>query len=354
MSNILSLNAKIAGLRKGIFTEDDYKHIMSLIHKKDLLTYLSTNPLYQGIFDEFEDVQSHLESDFFITHVGRYGFEHMIVKSEIKILSKLKFYSSKELKDLISSFILRYEAEDLKLYLSSVNSEEKINPDVQIYTSENSKYLDHEKIIKAKNKKEIMDTLVGTPFLRLLSTVADEEEYKSHFHVQMLLDNLYFREIEKSSSKFSTEDRNIIQNYFFSIADIYNIQWILRAKKYYGLSNEEIYNYSIKVGKVVKGELLKKLVYANSAKELMELLHGTKYEDIVNQAKSISQLYRNQRKNLLSDVDSKHLNYQANISTLVRFIADLENQNKNIIMISQAQKYSKANTAFLKDLLIIV
>lgn len=351
MDNYSALNGKLGFLRKGFLERKEYEEIFRLEKKEELIAYLSNNPLYKDQISEYRDHEDYYAGLLYNRYAKRYGFEFLINKSEVFILHKIKPFISVFHRDLIEALILKYEIEDLKLILRKIVEKESMSLEKEMLTYGSSKFIDHHRLSQCTTIQQFLDALVGTPFRHALYNVQDDDVKLKHFHIEMSLDNLYFTEIEKASKKLNSGDRKIVDGYFHTLIDIANIQWILRAKRFYHLTNEEIFNYSIRNGKVFRGERLKQLVYTQSVEEAVAFIRETgkfkafneKYDKDTMFHRINEDFYKKQ--NRLND-------YQNNIGTFLKFYIIFVNQNKNLIRIAEMQKYSLKDKEDIRSYLI--
>ena len=263
----------------------------------------------------------------------------MLRKTEVEILRKLRHFLSGQDKYIVDSMLVRYEFEDIKIILRSIVEKEKIDLEEEtlLYNYEN--HVDYEKLLACESINQAIDMLKNTSFKRAFVGLVDEELQRLHFHVEMNLDALYFAQLRKTYMRLSRVNKEILENYYTSLTDTINIQWIIRAKKYYNLSNEEIYNYTLRYGKYIKGDFLKSLVYSESVDEIIEKIKSTKLSSIFEDFEKQVVTYRNIQ-NYTYAKQFKYLkNYQNNISMCLKLIIQLLIQNENFIRIGESQKY---------------
>lgn len=351
MDNYSALNGKLGYLRKGFLDRNQYEEIILLQKKEELIAYLSKNPLYTDQIKEYGEHADYYAGLLYNRYAKRYGFEFLINKSEVFILHKIKPFISVFHRDLIEALILKYEIEDLKLILRKIVEKESMSLEKEILTYGSSKFIDHQRLSQCTNISQFMDALMGTPFRHALYSIQDEDVLQKHFHIEMSLDNLYFSEIEKASKKLNSKDQKIVDGYFHTLIDIVNIQWILRAKRFYNLTNEEIFNYSIRNGKVFRKERLKQLVYTQNVEEAVQYIRDTgKFKAFEQQFDKDTMFHRinedfYKKQNNLND-------YQNNIATFLKFYIIFVNQNKNLIRIAEMQKYSLKDKEDINSYLI--
>jgi ATP synthase, subunit C len=328
-NNFYALNAKIGVLKKGILKKEDYDKILSFSKREEFLDFISNNPIYKKLIEKNRDKA--------IEH--RYAHEFMLRKTEVEILRKLRHFLSGQDKYIVDSMLVRYEFEDIKIILRSIVEKEKIDLEEEtlLYNYEN--HVDYEKLLACESINQAIDMLKNTSFKRAFVGLVDEELQRLHFHVEMNLDALYFAQLRKTYMRLSRVNKEILENYYTSLTDTINIQWIIRAKKYYNLSNEEIYNYTLRYGKYIKGDFLKSLVYSESVDEIIEKIKSTKLSSIFEDFEKQVVTYRNIQ-NYTYAKQFKYLkNYQNNISMCLKLIIQLLIQNENFIRIGESQKY---------------
>ena len=327
MSGFNALNAKIGVLRKGLFNSADYEKILSFEKREDIINYIKENLIYKDEMTKmYQDVMNY-----------RYAAEFMVKKTEVDIFRKLEHFLFGEDKKIFSAMLVRYEFEDIKLILRSIVEKENLDleKDTLLYKMEN--HVDYDRLYRCETIGQALDLLKNTAFKRAFFGLADEDVLKLHFHVEMNLDILYFAMVKKVYVKLKPGDKKIIEDYYTSLVDAINIQWIIRAKKYYNLSNEEIFNYCIRFGKYVKGDFLKELVYSAGVDDVIQKISGTKLSKYFSG--EISTAYRDmQAKAYVRQLN--HLkSYQDTISTFLKFIIQLLIQNENLVRISESRKY---------------
>lgn len=330
-NNFHAVNAKIGVLKKGIFNDEDYEKLISFKKREEILNYLKENPIYKYETPKFEEDS--------LNH--RYAMEFMLQKAETDIFIKLKHFLYGQDKYIVEAMLTRYEFEDIKLILRSILEDSHIDLEKDTLLYGFSNHVDYNKLAKCENMNQALEILKGTIYKRAMVFLADEDVSRLHFHVEMKLDGLYFKSLRKAKEKLSSSSQQILENYYSAMLDTMNMQWIIRAKKYYKLSNEEIYNYTLRGGRYIKGDFLKSLVYSETVEEVIEKLNGSKLEKILSDnsdGKIIS--YRNLQAYIYDNQIRKLKSYKNTISTFLKFILQVLIQNENITRISEALKYN--------------
>lgn len=328
--NFNAVNAKIGVLKKGILKKIDYENILSFSKREEIIDYLKNNPLYKEHINYYEEKNVK----------NRYMTEFMIHKTESKVLNKLKYFLFGNEKQVLQTMLLRYEFEDVKIILRSIIEKEKINLKTDTLMYGFSNHVDYDELSKCDSIHTALDILKTTIFRKAVVSLNDEDVLRLHFHVEMNLDSLYFLLIQKAMKKLSKRSYNILNSYYSSITDTMNLQWIIRAKKFYNLSNEEIYNYCLRFGKYIKGDFLKELVYSENYSLVIEKIKNTRFKQIVDSSNSDLISYRDMQAYIFQSQLKKLKNYENTISTFLKFIILVLVQNENITRIAEAKKYN--------------
>lgn len=342
MNNFHSVNAKIGVLKKGLLKNLDYEKILSFEQRHEIIDYLKTNPIYGYEIPLYEERSMK----------NRYDTEFMFNKIEANLLRKLKFFLFGEYKKIIDVLLMKYEFKDIKIILRSIVENEKIDLKRDTIMYKKTKNIDYDKLYSCESFYQALDVLKHTIYRKSIVSLNDDDVFRLHFHVEMKLDSLYFLSMKKIVDKMSKENRNILNIYFSSLIDIINIQWIIRAKKYYNLSNEEIYNYSLRHGNYIKGRLLKELIYTDNVDEIVEKIKLTKLKYIFeNKDIDDAIINLNIKEYIYRDSLKKLKDYNNSISTLLKFIIQLNAQNENLIRIAEANKYQLSKSEVKKYLI---
>lgn len=341
--NFYALNSKIGVLKKGILKSADYDKILSLTNREDFLNYVRNNPIYKDAISE--NMERALEH--------RYTTEFVLKKTEVDIFKKLRHFLYANDKYLADVMLARYQFEDIKIILRSIVEKEKINLEDELLTYGLETFVDYKNLSRCENINQAMDMLRQTQLKRAFANMVDEDVQRLHFHVEMNLDALFFSIARKQYEKLSGESKKILEDYYGSLTDIINIQWILRAKKYYKLSNEEIYSYTLRYGKTVRGDLLKSLVYAERETDVVDILKNTKFANVFVQIESEGITYRNAQNYTYGKQLKQLKSYQNNISTFLKFTIQILIQNENLTRIAEAQKYKLSKEEVMEYLILI-
>jgi V/A-type H+-transporting ATPase subunit C len=147
---------------------------------------------------------------------------------------------------------------------------------------------------RAQSVEGIIKELEGSPYKEPIAALYQRGRTPSLFEIETTLDIYYFKRIWKTVSRYAAKSR--IKEIIAQEADMLNLLWIYRCKKYYSISNEVIYALMLPVHRRLNPEKIRELIEtedfdsaaadikyydfiknagaANYEKELMKILTG--------------------------------------------------------------------------------
>ncbi|MBA3061814.1 MAG: V-type ATPase subunit, partial [Atribacteria sp.] len=232
-----AINTKIRALEKEFLKREDYLNMLKKKSVADVARYLKENISYGKLLGEI-----HLDT------VSRRDLEDILKRNMIKNMDKLIHYFRDDYKDLIRSLYIKYEIEDLKVLARSIFNGKKPET-IEKPLSFLGKYsrVNPKRLFKSRTIRDLIYSLEGSEFFEFLIPLVDGRR-ENLFRFEMALDMGYFNIIQSRRLKISGEDRKMLKEWEGTVADLYNIQWIYRGKKFYNLSPEELLNYTINFG----------------------------------------------------------------------------------------------------------
>ena len=151
------------------------------------------------------------------------------------------------------------------------------------------------------------------------------------------LDEYYFKTVLDSAKKYLTqEDYNITKNFFGTEADVQNIIWIYRYKKYYDFTEEEILGHILPNRRKLRREQIRALSAAN-VEDFRSVVSETRYRllfagDAAQWDSSASDYLRNM---FMSQMRHNRYSFAAIVAYL--FLKEIDIQN--IITIVEGVRY---------------
>lgn len=243
-------NAKSMAMTGNLLKNEDYHQLLHMEDTEEFVEYLRSN--------------TYLSSAFPGTPVKETDVGHLIKKHMLGCIDRLYYFYVDEYRYFFKSLMMRYEVENIKLYLRAFSRREDISllkrhlVYSNVYAS-----VDYGIISKSSDMREFIDSLRGTKYYSQLEGYMNEEPSKMLFYMEMVLDRMYFNQLHQSILHLEKEDRNQILVLYGINVDLLNIQWIYRGRKFFGIASEELFNFTLNNGRRYNFEHLKELCYMN-------------------------------------------------------------------------------------------
>ena len=265
---------------------------------------------------------------------------------------KLSHYFSGAYKKLIKILFMRYEIEDLKVILRSkyVNRSKSEIEDMLAYKNLLNT-VDYDYLLSASDIHELIARLKDSIYYKHIKPFEQTINTEGLFMIENNLDILFHSTLRKFIKKLDPEDMKSISDIIGFEADMLNITAIYRGRKYYNLSPEEIYNYTIYDYYKLKPEIIKKLCYAKDMDEYFDILKDLPYKQIIpmnDNEDFLIEIY--ERASFKKFLDKYMTKFQLNISVLMAFVNLLNIEIRNIVSIVENKKYGAGDTGLIKYL----
>ena len=124
-------------------------------------------------------------------------------------------------------------------------------------------------------------------------------------------------------------------------ADLYNIQWIYRGKKFYNLSPEELLNYTINYGDKLTFTDRKDMCYTKNLEELYRMTINSVYGFLFKEEEKSTNIYMERRINRFMYYKLKALIRKLPMSIIqtIGYVWLLEFETRDIISIIESIRY---------------
>lgn len=270
------VSAKLYALSSELLTPEDYKNLVSQKTVRDVVVYIQSTKMYS-------DTMGNLNPD----EIHRRDLENLLQEDLLKDMKKIFTFFVTFDKNFMHLLFYRYEIENLKLALRNfinrreIKSEEakKIFFDLGVRSS-----VDPVKISNSKNQDEVLDNLSGTPYQEVIRNVFSS--YKKSTAVNLIgvlenaLDSWLFSKIISASKNLGTNDQIVVKELAGERADMIDIERIVRAKLFYDLKPEELYNSLLSFHFRLKPDDLHAMCDAKGIKEVLDALKSGPYAEI--------------------------------------------------------------------------
>lgn len=259
-----AINTKIRVLNGNLLTDEDFINLFKCKSIEELASYLRENTNYEVILKEVN-----------INNIHRRELEQLIKAYVLFQYEKLLHYFNGEYKKLFRSIFMRYEIEDLKLYLRVLSKGEDIEKLVNhtVYPAK-FRVLNYEKLSSSKDIEEFVENLSGTIYYEILKPYLRKEDRRLLFYMEMNLDRFYFQTIKKQGLKLDKLDSKMFEDFLGKNIDLLNLEWIYRGIKYYKLLPEELINYTIEGGYKYNFKDIREFCYLEEDKFIEKVLNS--------------------------------------------------------------------------------
>ncbi|MDI3482127.1 MAG: V/A-type H+/Na+-transporting ATPase subunit [Tepidanaerobacteraceae bacterium] len=325
-----AVNTKIRAMEGDFLKREDY---MNLLQKKtvaDAARYLKERTSYGKLL-----------GDVRIENVSRRYLEDILKRNMIKNIDRLIYYFRDDYRDFIHSLYTKYEIEDLKSLARAVFNGKRPE-DMERPLAFLGKYsgADTAKLFKATSIKGLIYALEGSEFFEILKPLLDGKR-ENLFRFEMALDMGYFSIIQNRVQKVSVEDREVLKKWEGMVADLYNIQWIYRGKKFYKLSPEELLNYTMNFGDKLTFADRKAMCYAKNLDELYRMTMDSGYGFLFKKEEMSRDIYMERRINRFIYYKLRALirKYPMSIIQTVGYVWSFDFEIRDIISIIESIRY---------------
>lgn len=323
-----AINTKIRVLRCKSLDNKDYINLMEKTSVEEQISYLKDHTIYEEdlkeilALDDIEQVETALKAHI----INQYG--------------KLIPYFTDDYRRLFKTILMRYEVEDLKLYLRAMERKEDLNNIWEVsFLKDNYYNLDFNRLKSSANLDEFIENLQGTVYYNALKPYKNEEHSKILFYMEMNLDRLYFKLLKSNSKSLAQVDRVLFEEILGENVDLLNIEWIYRGIKFYNLLPEELINFTLSNGDQFNYEKIKKMCYSDE-QQLKEIVLASRYDFLFDTEKDVD-LYMERRIQRYQYYQSMNAfkNGKLDITLSIAYIHLLEYEMRDIISILEAKRY---------------
>lgn len=324
-----AVNTKIRSMMGDFLKDRHYENMLQKTNVSDIARYLKENTSY-----------SEFLSGLYPDRASRRDIEEALKRNMIKNLDRLMCYFRDNNREFVRCLYLRYEIEDMKV-LARV-----------IFNGENPEHIDRplafigkysravpEELYKSHNLRELIYAMKGTEFFEYLEPILDGKR-ENLFRFEMALDMSYFDIIKRGWGKLSKSDRELLKHWEGMQADLFNIQWIYRGKKFYQLTPEELLNYTINYGDKLSFVKRKAMCYSKNLDELYDIARVAGY-GFLFKTEETRDIYMDRRIKRYIFYQLKALARKAPMSIIqiVAYVLFLEFQIRDIISIIECTRY---------------
>ncbi len=325
-----AVNTKIKVLEREFLNKQNYLDMLKMTSVPEAAGYLKDYTSYQKLFEEIT-----------IETISRRDIEDILIKKMVANIDKLIFYFRDDYRTLVRSFYLKHEIRDLKILARSIfNGENPREIGKPLSFLGKHSEIVPEKLFKAKTVRDLIFLLEGTEFFEYVIPLIDGKR-ENLFRFEMVLDNSYYNITQQKRLNLLSTDRSLIRKWEGLLADLYNIQWIYRGKKFYQLSPEELLNYTINFGDKLSYKDRQRMCYTKSLENLNRLISGSYYGSLFGKEEFSTDIYMERHINrfIYKQLGQLNRKFPHSIIQTIAYIWQLEMEIKDIISIVESIRY---------------
>jgi V/A-type H+-transporting ATPase subunit C len=265
-------NAKVRALRSRRLTAQDRHFLLDARDFSSFLAYLITTS-YGRVLPDLEEKKT--DPGILERRLAR-----SLMEDYAKVARSLRGQREQE---LILAIFSRFESENLKVLLRALFSGlGKQAVSRFLYPLGKLSVLPWDDLWACSNPAEIADLLIRNPFGQALKHAIPQFNVQGRlFPLEMALDLSCFQRLKQAISGLrSRSDRKAAKRILGPYVDMLNISWVIRLKIHYGLSHEEIVNYSLPGGELLTLSHLHRLARAEDISSFLEQMPRSLQKEI--------------------------------------------------------------------------
>ena len=255
-------NAKVRALRSRRLTAQDRHFLLEARDFSSFLAYLVTTTYGRVLPD--------LEGEVPDPGVLERRLARSLMEDYAKVARSLR---GKRQQEIVLALFSRFESENLKVLLRALFSGRgKQAVSHLLYPLGKLSALPWDDLWACNNPAEVADLLIRNPFGQALKHAIPQFNAQGRlFPLEMALDLSCFQRLKQAISGLrGRADRIAAKRILGPYVDILNISWVIRLKIHYGLSHEEIVNYSLPGGELLTLSHLHRLARAEDISSFLE------------------------------------------------------------------------------------
>ncbi|SHE90234.1 V-type ATPase subunit [Alkalibacter saccharofermentans] len=325
-----SASAKIGGMKSYMLSLDDFKSMMGQPDVRGIFDYLNDHTEYKSVLWDMKGQKVH-----------RGDIERALYKHNVLSLEKLLHYLNEPYKGFMKSYMKKYETEDLKLVIEYIAGRSSLtNIESHILSRDSFSKLDFNELLSQDSLAKLMDKLSDTPYYDILIPYVNHIDLKFSFYVEMVLDRYYFRQLAAAGKKLPDSKNNPVMELIGRNIDLFNLEWIYRAMKFYDMSKEEILNFVLDGGHKYNFFKIKDMVYNLTPSKFRDYFKDSEYGFLFSHGDD-TDLYMERRieRYLYYKSLSLYREHVLEFGRIMGFVLLLEFEVKDIISLVECIRY---------------
>ena len=341
MGNLLAYSGtttKIRAIRSHLLTEHHFRKLASMSNVTEALLYLKKQSGYKDLFAHADETSLH-----------RSGIEKILTQTTHLDFQKIYRFATIRQRQFLDLYFHRYEISILKTCMRMVFDHRDIKLDLTIFEEFFQKHsdIDLRKISSSDSIENFVENLKGSiyyvPLKRLFGIV-----HPTLWDYEMAIDLFYFKWFWKNSKKvFKKNYEDYFKESYGIKMDLLNIRWIHRSKKYFQMTNTQIYALLIPINYHLQKEDIRALVEAATADEFAAAVkntyYGRRYEHYC--VDTLDETYYSIRHSVQRKLAKKD---PYSVATVISYLSEKEHEVSKLIVTLEGVRYRLSQSEILE------
>jgi len=323
------LNAKVRGKLSKLISPAQYKE---LVRAPDVL---SACLVLRGT--EYRDLIQDIVSAADLPRIEAALAEHLIAAHrEVRDVAK------GHVPRFIEELLRQFEVENLKVLLRAWNAREEKS---FIYRERICNEIPVDALLDAQSLEEIIVLLGETPYRKPLTLAREDyERTGSPFPLEVALDRELYEATWKVVGELPAVDRKIASRLLGIEADLLNITWMMRFKRYYGLGLADVIKAMVPGGLRINEEFVREVYPGRDEASLMTALltgvYGSRPPQVTVAPRApFERLEEFLKKTYLQQLRQALGGYPFTIGTVIAYLRLKKAEVSNLITILNAKAF---------------
>ena len=268
----VGISTKIRGMQRKLLSSEEIASLSECNSVREAAEKLSESEAYRGLAERAEGKSLH-----------RSNVEKLLYFSLFDDFEKLYRFAGLRQRKFMDLYFKHFEVRILKICLENCMGGRGDILGLSKYAEILGRHLktDVIKLAQSRDMAEFVENLKDTGYYPILKRI-EESGKGTLLDYQTAIDMKYFNTMWKLKDKLlSKEDAKVIENTFGVNIDLLNINWIYRSKKYFGLSERELFNVLIPVRYKLTKENIIEMVKAPDMNAFFEAERKLRYSDMI-------------------------------------------------------------------------
>lgn len=269
-----AIAAKLRAMHAKFLTSEDYEQLLTKKSVNDICSYLKSTPGYSDVLSDVNERDIHRGAMEIL-------IEQDIVNEYVSIYNFMDFAS----REVMKPWFMRREVEFLKREIRHIYTHEQRGEDEITQGKFDAFFRTHTKIDRetmhsAASLADCIKACENTPYAEPLRRA--EKLGADFFSLGMMLDYFFFQTMWRSVKRHLDKTQaELFKKLAGSQADMINLMWIYRGKKYFKFESEMIFTYILPIRYRLSEDIIKQLVRAESVERFIGMVNdATPYGEL--------------------------------------------------------------------------